>query len=220
MRRSRGVSIWGVLVICLALTGCASVNKGAEERKRLAEPRLKPLVESEWTDEQRQLLNSLRMGGKVFNIFATAARNPTMMKVWNPFGMYLVRDSSLPPREREIVILRIGWLCRSEYEFGQHTIVGKMVGLTPEEISRVLDGPEAPGWAPFDRVLLRAADELHADAFIADATWNELTKRYDEKQLIDLVMTAGQYTMVSMFLNTFGVPLDQGIPGFPAKEKK
>ena len=83
-----------------------------------------------------------------------------------------------------------------------------------------MDGPDAPGWAPFERVLLRATDELHADAFITDGTWNELSKRYDEKQLIDLVMTAGQYTMVSMFLNTFGVPLDEGVPGFPAKDKK
>jgi 4-carboxymuconolactone decarboxylase len=220
MRRLGNASLLTVLVICLAFTGCASVYKGGEERKQLAEPRLKPLVESEWTDEQRQVLNNMRVGGKVFNIFATAARNPKMMKVWEPFGMYLVRGSSLPPRDREIIILRIGWLCRSEYEFGQHTIVGKAAGLTDEEISRILDGPEAPGWTPFDRVLLKAADELHADAFITDATYNELAKRYDERQLIDLVMTAGQYTMVAGFLNTFGVQRDQGVPGFPKAEKK
>jgi 4-carboxymuconolactone decarboxylase len=220
MKRSKNISFLGVLVICLALTGCATVNQGGEERKRLAEPRLKPLVESEWTDEQRQVLNNMRVGGKVFNIFATSARNPKLTKVWDTFGMYLVKGSSLPPRDRELVILRMGWLCRSEYEFGQHTIVAKMVGLTPEEISRIIDGPEAPGWTPFERIILRATDELHADAFITDATYSELAKRYDEKQLIDFVMTAGQYVTVSMFLNTFGVPRDQGVPGFPARDKK
>jgi 4-carboxymuconolactone decarboxylase len=220
MKTSRGMSILGVLVLCLALTGCATVGNGEQERKRLAEPRLKPLAESEWTAEQRQILNNMRVGGKVFNIFATSVRNPQLTKVWEVFGMYLVKGSSLPPRDRELLILRMGWLCRSEYEFGQHTMVAKMVGLKPEEISRIVDGPDAPGWTPFERAILRATDELHADAFITDATYNELAKQYDEKQLIDFVMTAGQYVTVSMFLNTFGVPMDQGLPGFPKAAQK
>ena len=67
----------------------------------------------------------------------------------------------------------------------------------------------------FDAALLRAADELHADAFISDATWEELSERYDEKQMLDVVMTVGQYNMVSMFLNSCGVQLDPKLVGFP-----
>jgi len=126
-----------------------------------------------------------------------------------------LRESTLPPRDREILILRIGWLCRSEYEFGQHTLVGKSAGLTPEEITRITKGPNAPGWDPFDATLIRAVDELQSDAFITDATWNALAKRYNQQQLMDVVMTVGQYNLVSMLLNTFGVQLDQGVPGFP-----
>jgi alkylhydroperoxidase family enzyme len=150
------------------------------------------------------------------NIFGTIARHPKMMQSWHPFISYVLRESTLPPRDREILILRIGWLCRSEYEFGQHTLMAKSAGLSPEEISRIPEGPNAPGWDPFEATLLRAADELHSDAFITEATWNALSKRYDEKQLMDLIMTVGQYNMVSMVLNTLGVQLDEGVPGFPS----
>jgi alkylhydroperoxidase family enzyme len=134
--------------------------------------------------------------------------------------MYIFAESTLPPREREILILRIGWLCRSEYEFGQHTLFGKSAGLTDEEIRRIPAGPKAPGWDPFDATLLQAADELHADAFVTDATWNALAKRYNKQQLMDVVATVGQYNLISMFLNSFGVQLDEGVPGFPKEKDK
>ena len=93
-------------------------------------------------------------------------------------------------------------------------IIGKSAGLSDEEIRRIQDGPDAPGWARFERALLRAADELHGDSMVSDATWKELAERYDTQQLIDLVFTVGQYTLVSMALNSFGVQLDEGIEGF------
>ena len=95
--------------------------------------------------------------------------------------------STLAPRERELLILRIGWLCQAEYEWGQHVIFGKGAGLTDEEIARIKEGPDAKGWSPFDAALLRAADELHADAFISDATWAALSERYSTQQLMDVV---------------------------------
>ena len=87
--------------------------------------------------------------------------------------------------------------------------------MSEEEIQRVAEGPDAPGWAPFDVTLLRAVDELHDDAMITHATWKALSARYDTQQLMDLVFTVGQYNLVSMALNTFGVQLDEGIEGFP-----
>lgn len=203
----------------MALVGCTNLNNsGGEERVRFKEPRLQPLTESEWNEKQLEILTPLKVNGKVINIFTTAARNPEMLEAWNSFGMYSLRGSSLPPRDREILILRIGWLTKSEYEFGQHTLIGKKVGLTSDEINRITKGPDVLGWDPFDAVLLRAADELHVDAFITDATWKALTQRYNEKQLIDVVMTVGQYNMVCMFLNTNEIQLDEGIPGFPKNE--
>jgi len=189
---------------------------------RLKEPRLKPLAESEWSEEQRTILNYYRRkSGKIYNIFMAQARHPEMMKKWQTFSDYILNESTLPARDREILILRIGWLCRSEYEFGQHTRIGEKAGLSPEEIVKITEGPDAPGWAPFEAALLRAVDELHADAFISDTTWKTLSERYHEKQLMDLIMTVGQYNLVSMFLNTAGVQRDEKVAGFPqGKEGK
>jgi 4-carboxymuconolactone decarboxylase len=188
------------------------------ERIRLKEPRITPLPESQWTEEQQKILNTRKIDGRILNLYPTLVRNPKMIERFLTFAGYILRESTLPPREREILILRIGWLCRAEYEFGQHTRVGKAAGLTDEEIIRITKGPNAPGWTPFDATLLRAADELHADSFITDATWETLADHYDEKQLLDLVMTVGQYNLVSMVLNTTGVQLEEGVAGFPKEQ--
>ena len=107
------------------------------------------------------------------------------------------------------VILRVGFLCKSGYEFTQHTRIGLEAGLTADEIGRIKAGADA-GWSPAEAALVRAADELVNDHFVSDATWAALSQHYDEKQRMDVVFTAGQYTQVSMFLNTFGVQLDAG----------
>ena len=216
MKSFNRVWVTFIVVVCAAVISCATVNKSGDQQVRLKEPRIKPLTETQWNAEQQRLLSMLRgRDGRIININTTLAHHPRMMANFLPFSRYILKESTLPPRDREILILRTGWLCQSEYEFGQHTLVGKSVGLTPNEITRITKGPDAPGWDPFDVALMRAADELHSNTFITDATWNALTKRYNEQQMIDLVMTVGQYNLVCMFLNTFDVPLDPGIPGFP-----
>ena len=183
---------------------------------RLSEPRVAPLPESEWDPEIAPLLGTAGPGGgEPLHIFTTLAHHPKLLKRWLVFGAHVLSKSTLPPRDRELVILRIGWLCRSAYEFGQHTSIGRETGLSDEEIRRVTQGPDAPGWSDFDRTLLRAADELHGDAFLSDATWKELSERYSTQQRIDLIFAVGQYQLVSMALNSLGVQLDPGVPGFP-----
>jgi len=183
---------------------------------RLSSPRVPPVDPEALRGEPREILERSHMDGRTLNIFSTLVHHPKLLKRWQVFGNHVLNKSTLPPRDRELLILRIGWLCRSEYEFGQHVVIGKRVGLRDEEIERVTRGPDAEGWDPFDVTLLRATDELHADAFLSDATWRELAARYDTMQLIDLVFTVGQYNLVSMALNTLGVQRDEGFPGFPA----
>jgi len=120
----------------------------------------------------------------------------------------------LAERDREIAILRIGWLCRSAYEWGQHVNIARRIGISDEEIRRVQAGPEAAGWDEKDRAMLRATDDLHRDAMISDAAWGQLSEHYDTQQLMDIVFTVGQYNLVSMALNSFGVQPDQGTPTF------
>ena len=184
---------------------------------RLSEPRIPPLSDEDANDEQREILDVARQRGRdrVLNVQRTIARYPALARARAPFTAHIMGGSALPERERELLILRVGWLCQSEYEFGQHTRFGKSLGLSDEEIKRVTLGPDADGWDTFDATLLRAADELHGDAFISDATWAALAERYSQDQLMDVVFTVGQYNLVSMALNTFGVQFEEGVTGFP-----
>ena len=88
--------------------------------------------------------------------------------------------------------------------------IGQRAGLTDDEIARIKHGADAPGWSAADAALIRATDDLHRDQFISEATWAELAQHFQRKQRMDVVFTAGQYTQVSMILNTFGVQLDAG----------
>ncbi|MHA2288294.1 MAG: carboxymuconolactone decarboxylase family protein [Promethearchaeota archaeon] len=187
------------------------------EVNRLSEPRISPLKESEWDEDARKLIDGFKKisKGPVTNIMATLANYSKLYNRWRVFGNHVLFKSTLPPREREILILRIGWLCQAEYEWGQHIIIGKRAGLTEEEIIQIIEGPKAEGWDAFDATLLHAVDELYIDSFITDATWQKLAEKYSEHQLIDLVFTVGQYNLVSMVLNTLGVQLEEGIDGFP-----
>jgi alkylhydroperoxidase family enzyme len=176
---------------------------------RLTKPRFAPLSDAELSPEQDEALKDFRPG-PVLNIFRTLARAPKALTRFNAWGGYVLsRRNDLPAREREIVILRTGYLCKSGYEWTQHYRIGLREGLTTDEIARIKQGADA-GWSAADAALIRASDELHADQFIQDATWTELGQHFSDKQRMDVVFTAGQYTQVSMILNTFGVQLDEG----------
>ena len=162
--------------------------------------------------EDREAIEKNAMNGQVFNIFKVLANHPALTKRWTPFAGHILSKQTLPFRDREMLILRIGWLCRAEYEWSQHVLIGKAVGLTEDEIDRISQGPDAPGWSEDDAALVRATDELHRDAFISDATWTVLARKWSVQQLMDVVFAVGQYNLVSMALNTLGVQLDEGLP--------
>ena len=179
---------------------------------RLSKPRIHPVPQEQWTPEQAEIAAPiLERRGRMLNIFRTQLVHPDAMRGFLGFGSYVLsKRNTLPPREREIVVLRMGYLCRSGYEWTQHRRIGLNAGLTEGEIERIKQGPDAAGWSAADAALLRAVDELHADQFIPDAAWNELCKHFNVQQCMDVVYTAGQYTLVSMLLNTLGVQLDEG----------
>jgi alkylhydroperoxidase family enzyme len=185
---------------------------------RLATPRVPPLRDDEIDAETLALFGATSDGARrapILNIFRTLAHHPKLLKRWLVFGNHVLAKSTLPARERELAILRIGWLCGAEYEWGQHAAIARATGLTDDEIRRTAEGLDAAGWSDFDAAILRAVDELHADAFLSDASWNALAARWSTQQLIDFVFAVGQYNLVSMALNTLGVQLDPGVEGFP-----
>ena len=181
----------------------------------MGEPRMAPVPVEQWDDETRGLLG----GTSTLNIFATLAHNPKLMKRWMVFGNHVLAKSTLPARDRELLILRTGWNCRAPYEWGQHVAIARGIGVTDEEVGRIAAGPDAPGWDPFEAQLLRAADELHFDQCLTEVTYRALAERYAEPQLLDLVFTVGQYHVVSMALNSMRVQRDDGVIGVPFPER-
>jgi len=182
---------------------------------RLKSPRIEPVDLDRLDEEQQAVIEPIldlqedKVGrGRVLNIFRTFLHAPKALGAFLGWGNYILsRRNSLPPREREIVILRVGWLCRSGYEFAQHSRIGKDCGLTAEEIARIKLDADAEGWTAIERAMLRACDELVQDHHVSDATWADLAELGDKGRM-DLVMTVGQYTQVSMILNSFGVQLE------------
>ncbi len=183
---------------------------------RLNQPRISPLSDDQLNADQEAVLAPLRLNslvnnhpGSVLNIFRTLAHAPKALVGFNGWGSYVLsKRNDLSPRQREIVVLRTGYLCKSGYEWTQHHRIGLQSGLTTEEIERIKLGANA-GWSAAEAVLIRSADELHADQFITTPTWAELEAHFTPKQCMDVVFTCGQYTQVSMILNTFGVQLER-----------
>ena len=178
------------------------------------QPRIPPLPAAEQDEQARELLSGVRVtDAPAANIFATLVRHPGLFRRWLPLGGKLLAGK-LPPRDRELLILRTAQLCEAEYEWGQHRLIGLKAGISEDEISRVRLGPDADGWDPFDAALLRSVDEMHQRACISDSTWDALAARYDEHQLIEVPMLVGHYHMVAYTLNSLGVELEPGVVGF------
>jgi len=142
----------------------------------------------------------------------TMLKHPTLFRAHMEMGTAVFKGL-IPPRERELAVLRTGWLCRAPYEWGEHVNIGKRYGLTAEEVARVTAGSAAEGWGEHDAAILRGVEELLADQCLSDETWNTLAKRWDEGQLIEFPMMVGQYVATAMVQNTLRIALARDNPG-------
>jgi AhpD family alkylhydroperoxidase len=143
------------------------------------------------------------------NLLGTFARYPALAKAYLTFNGHILFASSLPAREREILVLRVAARRTCDYEWVQHMRLAEAAGLTAEEIRWIGEGPERPEWGTVDRSLLLAVDELLDGAQIADGTWATLARHFDERQLMDLVFTVGAYETLAMAIRSFGVETDR-----------
>lgn len=146
------------------------------------------------------------------NIARMWLRYPKLMDAHHVVGRHLMGpDSTLSRRDRELGIMRIGVLRRSDYEFAQHRQFALDDGLfTQDEIDHIVEGPDASGWTAFESAVLRSVDEMHDDAVISDATWSALAEIWSVEQLMDFITLVGRYWMVSTMLNSIGVQVEDG----------
>jgi alkylhydroperoxidase family enzyme len=186
-------------------------------------PRIAPLPSREWSEEVRAGLAALQPPDakyelrrakdepKALNALGTLARYPKLMHAFHSFNGHILTTTTLTPRQRELLVLRVAHVRDAVYEWKQHVVVGRRAGLSDEEIARVAEGPDVEGWEPIDAAMLRAVDELIADALVTDGTWAALAESFDEQQLMDLVFTVGAYDVLAMAFRSFGIQVDDDL---------
>jgi len=144
---------------------------------------------------------------QVPDVFSVFHINSRLFWAWLFFASRLMPGGRLPARDREKIILRTAWNCRSRYEWGQHVDIALRVGVSDEDIVRVSQGPAAFD-DPRDRAQMQACDDLFRGQIIAATTWQQLSAHYDEKKLIEIVILIGHYQMLAGFLNSAGIALE------------
>ena len=177
-------------------------------------PRIPPLTLEECDDAQREVLKAWTLpDGRIYNLFLTTARHPDLLRRWYPYGMHVMVKSTLPARDRELVIMRVAALNGSDYEWAHHARISRDIGITDAELAAVVEGPGADTWTHFECLLLRAVDEMKLQTNVSDEVWSGLRERYDDRQIMDLVHTFGAYNLVSMSLNIFRVQVEDDFEG-------
>jgi alkylhydroperoxidase family enzyme len=183
-------------------------------------PRIPPLPPDQWGDDVMQAIGVLRPAGatqelrrskggpKGLNVLGTLAQHPALMHAYHSFNGHILYTNTLSARQRELLVLRVAARRGAEYEWQQHVRIARDADITDAEIERIAEGPHADGWSPVDAAMLRAVDELLADALITDATWAVLADELDRHQLMDLVFTVGAYDLLAMAFKSFGLELD------------
>jgi alkylhydroperoxidase family enzyme len=189
-----------------------------------APPRIAPLPPGEWPEEMGAALAAIRPANarhpfpardpgrpKGLNVLGTLARHPGLAQAFHTFNGHVLFATTLSPRQRELLVLRVAAVRDATYEWRQHVVLAGDAGIGADEVTWIAQGPEAAGWSALDRALIRAVDELLADARVADATWEVLASELDDQQLMDLVFTVGAYDLLAMAFRSFGIPLDDDL---------
>jgi alkylhydroperoxidase family enzyme len=185
--------------------------------------RIPPAEASQWSEETRAILGAATPaasspdGTGPPNILYTIAHHPHLLPPFLAFTATLAMRGVLPRRDSELLALRAAWNCQSPFEWGHHVEYGLAEGLSEDEVARIVEGPGATGWRPRDRLLLTAADELHAHQQLCDETFAGLRDGWSEAQIVEITFVVGNYTMLSMVANATGVPLEARIPAMPSK---
>ena len=218
--RTREVTLVGCgLLVGLVLShlGGVALSGASRTYTRLTVPRVTPIPVGEFTPEQKAAVGE---NARPNLNLRTALYEPELGKRWWSWLTFVWnaearKDSALTLYDKELVILRVNYLCNDDWVWGQHVPIAKRNGRTEQEIARIPKGARAAGWTEKDRLLLTAVEELHQDYFISDTTWNGLAKIYNTRQMLDLIFTVGNYHLNAMYTNSVGMPFEQGFGGIP-----
>jgi alkylhydroperoxidase family enzyme len=169
------------------------------------EPRIDPLPESEWDETLAGAVSAL---GRPLNVLTTLGRHRELFRAWIGLGTMLLMKGTLSGRDRELAILRSAHNGNCTYEWTHHVTVARDAGLDDDEIEALRLGLDEYAWAPADRAVVAAADELHFAGTLGEEAWSALASRLDETQMIELVVLIGHYQMLAYALNSMNVQLE------------
>ena len=183
--------------------------------------RLEPIAPMEWPPEMKGALAALRPPEprhpfpeprddrpKGLNVLGMMAHHPALATAYHTFNGHLLFATTLTPRWRELLVLRVAAVRECAYEWAQHAVIASDVGISEDEVDRIREGAGAAGWDPLDAALVRSVDELLTDARIGEQTWSALSSELDTQQLMDVVFTVGAYDALAMAIRSFDVELD------------
>ncbi|UGT62010.1 carboxymuconolactone decarboxylase family protein [Nocardia asteroides] len=185
--------------------------------------RIDPLPPGEWPEEMRAALAALRPPEPLHpppkrdnrpaarNTLGIFAHHPALARAFFTFNGHILMATTLSERQRELIVMRVAALRRSNYEWAQHLFMARDAGLSDEEIGRIAYGPDAPFWDALDAALLRAVDELITDGAITAPTWATLAAELDVRQLLDVVFTVNAYDGLARMFRSFDLAIDADI---------
>lgn len=200
-------------------TGSIEFDIAAREKHVVGDgPRIAPRQQDEMSAEEMDLCISVRAAigltdhSRIPEYMRTLIKHPPLYRCQMEMGTAIFKGT-IPPRDRELAVLRIGWLSRAPFEWGEHVDISKRYGVTDAEVDRVTRGSSAPGWSEHDAAILRGVEELIGDQALSDATWATLARSWNEQQLIEFPMMVGQYVATAFLQNTLRMRLASDNPG-------
>jgi len=212
------MSKWRIAIILFLTTAWVPARWASAQNSTSASPSVERVERFERPTEMRIKPPASAPSGPGMRRAVQACPAPEdemCQKFWT-LGGHFLDHNKIPARDRELLTLRTAYLIRAEYIWASHQdSYAIKSGLTKQEVARVTRGPDDEGWNEADRTLLRAADELYSRRFITDATWKSLSRRYDDRELLEIVLTVANYTMLGMYYNSTGAQLEAGQTGFP-----
>jgi alkylhydroperoxidase family enzyme len=137
-------------------------------------------------------------------VLRTFAHHPTLANAFSPLNVHLLTANTLPVKLRQIAIMRAAWICRSVYMWSSHLNTSVTCGLSPDMYGPIQRGADDPYFTDFERILVRATDELVNDKMISVGVWNALEAEWSNQQLLDFLFTVGCYVMVAGVMNSTG----------------
>jgi 4-carboxymuconolactone decarboxylase len=184
-------------------------------------PRMPPVRQDQLTDDMHAFLE--KWTGGIFRqadsnpVLLTFAHHPKLADLFSQFNIHLLSTNTLPVKQRQIAIMRAAWICKAIYMWSSHLNTSVRCGLQPDMFRPIQVGADDPYFTEFERVVIRATEELVTDRKLSDVSWQALMKEWNNQQMLDFLFTVGAYVTVAGVMRSTGVQRNPDLLELAAK---